>query len=464
MKNYRLIKSAFIGIILPCLPNVTNHVYAGDNSTAKPNILIIYADDWGWGDLAYHGHPEIKTPNLDKLARSGIDFHKFTVGNPVCSPSRTTIVTGNYPARHSIHSAISTQEKNVAAGIANWLDPHVTLLPRLLKEAGYATGHFGKWHLSLHGSNVTPETPRPEAYGYDEAAVWTGPGTTVWENSSFAGKEGDRTIEASYRTAAAVEHAINFISEPREKPFFVNLCIHESHTIVSATNDDKLVYPDTPEPQRTYYSAITRADRLIGNVLEILTELGLEENTLVIFASDNGPEDPHTESSHVRYYSVGDTGGLRGRKRSLYLGGVNTPFIVRWPGITPEGLIDTSSVISGVDILPTLAAAAGIPLPSGYKPDGISILQAFKGQKFKRSKPLFWEWRGPHNKEANWPQLAMLDDDWVLLMSQDPWQVALYNIVNDRGQQNNLAKDHPKRTKKMVKRLQQWKSTLTSSP
>jgi arylsulfatase A-like enzyme len=162
----------------------------------------------------------------------------------------------------------------------------------------------------------------------------------------------------------------------------------------------------------------------------------------------------------VRYNSVGTTGGLRGRKRSLYFGGTGTPFIARWPGKIPAGKTDKTSVITGVDILPTLLAAANIPLPKGYQPDGVSVLPALKGQKFTRTQPIFWEWRGPYNKEANWPQLAMLEGDMKLLMSRDPKRVELYNVVKDRSEQNNIADAHPKLVNDMMKKLLAWKATL----
>lgn len=454
-----------LGLVVPLLPVFTKTLAGDEGVPSKPNILFIYADDWGWGDLRCHGHAEIKTPNIDKLASEGIDFYRFTVANPVSSPSRTALLTGNYPARHSIHGAISTHEKNAMSGVADWLDPGVTLLPRLLKEAGYTTGHFGKWHLSLHGRNITPETPLPSAYGFDEAAVWAGPGSTAFDNSSYADKagQGSDPVSSIYMSAAAAEHAIRFISEADNRPFYVNLWIHETHTVISATEEDKKAYPDTPEPQRTYFSAVTRADRIIGEVLDTLKKMGLEENTIVIFSSDNGPEDPHVNPGHVRYFSVGSTGGLSGRKRSLYLGGVNTPFIVRWPGKIPAGKIDTTSIISNVDMLPTLLAAADISLPDNYHPDGVNVLKAFKGKKFVRKKPLFWEWRGPYNKDANWPELSILDGKYILVMAQKTGRIELYDIFKDRSQQNNLVKVYPEKVNAMKKKLLKWKETLPAA-
>ena len=463
MKKFGFLNRSLKGISILFLSIFACSSCIAQGSASKPNIVIIFADDWGWGDLAVHGHKELKTPNIDKLASQGTDFYRFTVGNPVCSPSRTALMTGQYPARHAIHDAISTHEKNASNGVADWLDPKVTLLPRLLKEAGYTTAHYGKWHLSLHGEkNVTPEVPLPAAYGYDDAAIFTGPGKSVWEGSSYADKnvKGSENTFAAYLTAAATEHAIRFITENKDRPFFLNLWIHETHTIVAATDEDKKAYPNTPEPQLTYYASITRADKLIGQVLETLKKLGLEKNTIVIFSSDNGPEDPSDDKDHVRYHSVGSTGGLRGRKRSLYMGGVGTPFIVRWPGKVPAGRIDRTSVITGVDILPTLCAAANIPLPKGYAPDGVNVLPALKGEKFTRGKPIFWEWRGTHSREANWPELAIQEGDMKLIMSRDPKRVELYDVLKDRDEENNLAEANPKLVREMMKKLLDWKATL----
>jgi hypothetical protein len=227
----------------------------GTLSAARPNILFIYADDWGWGDLACHGHPHLKTPHLDRLAKEGTDFHQFTVCNPVCSPSRTAIVTGQYPARHGVHQHFATDAENAARGMPNWLDPRAPLLPRVLHEAGYATAHYGKWHLCGSGSK---NAPQPAEYGYDDAAGWTGPGKSVFEGSSVDDKAGTAhdAVGAAFQTIAATDHAVRFIREHKDRPFYVNLWIHETHHLVAATDEDKKEYPDTAEPQRTYYSAI----------------------------------------------------------------------------------------------------------------------------------------------------------------------------------------------------------------
>lgn len=429
-------------------------------AAAPPNVLFIYADDWGWGDLGCHGHPHLKTPNIDRLAREGTDFQQFVVCNPVCSPSRTAIVTGQYPVRHLVHQHFASHDENVARGMPDWLDPKATLLPRLMKEAGYTTAHFGKWHLSGQGAGI--DAPLPAEYGYDDAAVWTGPGRGVFEGTTVAKRAGDAHDKqgAAFQTIAAAEHVLKFIREAKGQPFYINFWLHETHHLVAATEEQKAQYPDTPEPQRTFYAAITRADAQIGRVLDLLDELKLADNTLVFFSSDNGPENSQPRPTDKFYYSVGTTGGLRGRKRSLYLGGVNVPFLVRWPGQVPAGRVDKESVLAGVDVLPTILAAAGVPVPAGYHGDGKNVLSVLRGESMQRDTPLFWEWRGPHAQDADWPTHAIRDGDYVLLHDETATRTELYNVIEDRSQEHDIASANPELTASMKAKLDSWRSTL----
>lgn len=449
-KGLQMMKTAFLSLFFAA------NALAAD----RPNIVFIYADDWGWGDLACHGHPQLKTPNIDRLAREGTDFHQFTVGNPVCSPSRTAIVTGQYPARHGVHQHFAGHAENVARGMPDWLDPKAPLLPRLMKQAGYTTAHYGKWHLSGQGKDIA--APLPAEYGYDDAAVWTGPGRGVFEGTSVEKQAGDAhdKIGAAFQTVAATEHALRFIRSAKDQPFYLNLWLHETHHLVAATEDDKKAYPDTAEPQRTYYSAVTRADRQIGLVLELLEELKIAQHTLVIFSSDNGPENSMEKPDQKLYFSVGVTGGLRGRKRSLYLGGVNVPFIVRWPGVVQAGRVDKTSVLTGVDVFPTLLAATGMSAPNGYQSDGLNVLSAFKGQPFTREAPVFWEWRGPHSQPADWPTHAIRDGDDVLLHDETGDRIELYDVIQDRAQEKDLAAARPERVRELKAKINTWRQSL----
>ncbi len=422
-----------------------------NNNGQGPNIIFIYCDDLGWGDLACHGHPGIQSPNIDQLAEEGTDFHQFMVANPVCSPSRTAIITGRFPSRYGVHQHFASHQENVNRGMPDWLSTDVPSLPRLLKEAGYRTSHYGKWHLSGGGGT---ETPLPSAYGYDDAAVWNGPGRNVFEGSNIGKPSGDAS---SFLSIAATDHAVRFIEESGDKPFFINLWLHETHNVVSATEEDRKPYSGVAEPQQTYYSAVTRMDRQVGRILDAVKSAGIDDHTLIMFSSDNGPEN----STPRLEYSVGVTGGMKGQKRSLYMGGVCTPFIVRWPGHVPAGRVEKESLIGGVDVLPTLLAAAGVELPADYLPDGINALPAFLGQELHRTKPLFWYWQGPA-QGPNWPRFGMRDGYWTLLMDDNIAE--LYNVHDDRGQQKNLAARYPERVESMKKSISDWKSTLPPLP
>jgi N-acetylgalactosamine-6-sulfatase len=199
--------------------------------------------------------------------------------------------------------------------------------------------------------------------------------------------------------------------------------------------------------------------------LDLLDELRMTDNTLVIFTSDNGPENSDLKPGQRYYFSAGDTGGLRGRKRSLYLGGVNVPFLIRWPGQVPAGRVDETSLLSGVDMLPTLCAAAGIPLPSGYQTDGVNVLSALRGQSFTRTQPLFWEWRSSVARdEFKWPSYAMREGNWGLVMNEQLRRIELYDLHQDRMQKTNVAAQQPERVASMVTAIQNWKRTLPEAP
>ena len=331
----------------------------------------------------------------------------------------------------------------------------------MLKEAGYRTAHYGKWHLS--GGGIT-DAPHPSAYGYDDAAVFSGPAKQVFTGTRFEPmgitRRSDAHAYACYLSVAATDHALRFIRESSDSPFFVNLWLHETHHLVAATEEEKSVYPDIPEPQKTYLASVTRMDREVGRVLALLNELGLSENTIVAFSSDNGPEVPDEQPGEKFYFSVGSTGGLRGRKRSLFMGGVNTPFIVAWPGQIPAGRVDKTTPVSAVDVLPTLLAAAGVAPPKDYEADGDNILPLLRGEKFNHSKPLFWEWQGNHSAEENWPEFGMREGRWGLLWNSSEKRVELFDLIADRAQQNNLAKRYPDRTANMVAAIRTWVSTL----
>lgn len=416
---------------------------------ARPNIVFIFADDWGWGDLSSHGHSWLQTPHLDRLAREGTDFHQFNVLNPVCSPSRTAVLTGRYPARYSIHQHFAAPAENAARGMPDWLDPQAPLLPRLLQQAGYRTAHFGKWHLT----NSQTQAPRPAEYGYDEVAVFNG---------------GRNEPAADLHSTAS--NAVRFIRANRERPFFLNVWLHETHTPHVPTADSMARWRHLDEQKQVYAAVVTDGDNAVGQIMAALADAGVDGNTIVIFSSDNGPEDTHGPERKGRvgrydlYYSVGETGGLRGRKRSLFEGGVRTPFIVRWPGRTPAGVIDRTSVLTALDLLPTFCAAAGVPLPAGYAGDGENVLAAWEGKPFARARPIFWEWLGKSSEPDWWPRLAVREGEWKLYLSADAKRVALHRLDADRAEATDVAPQHPAVVARLARMAVEWKATLPTQP
>lgn len=422
----------------------------------KPNIVFIFADDWGWGDLSCHGHPWLKTPNLDRLASEGTDFHQFNVLNPVCSPSRTAMMTGHYPARYSIHQHFAEPPQNHQRGMPDWLDAKAPTLPRLLKAAGYRTAHFGKWHLT---NRQTKGAPLPEAYGFDEALVFNG--GAEWPSADLH---------------ATASNTVAFIQANKDQPFFINVWLHESHTPHVPTAESMERWKHLDEQKQVYSAVITDGDNAVGKILAALKDAGVEQNTIVMFSSDNGPEWTASKPASPKrdadaqvtgfdtYYSVGQTGGLRGKKRSLFEGGVRVPFIVRWPGHTLAGAKNETTVLTAVDLLPTLCSAANVKLPDDYHGDGENLQDALNGKTVARTRPIFWQWRGNGTEPDWWPRLAVREGDWKLKMTDDAQRVELHRLNEDRAEAVDVAKDHPDVVARLSKLALQWKATLPTEP
>ncbi len=437
---------------------VFTQIFAAD----KPNIVFIFADDWGWGDLSCHGHPYVKTPNIDRLAKEGTDFHRFTVASGVCSPSRTAVMTGHFPARYNIDGHFAWVPSNAKRNMPDWLSPKAPLLPRFLKQAGYATAHFGKWHLA---NNMIPDSPLPSDYGYDTYGAFNCAGEQMPVHEDAA-------------------NAIKFIkrSHREGKPFFINLWLHEPHTPFHTVPKYEWRFRKMEsEADRIYASVLSHADDRIGEVLNTLDRLSLTRNTLVIFSSDNGPAraagptrlelsyDTATGAGWGIGASKGTTGGRKGYKAALFEGGVGVPFIARWPGRIAADQIDNQSMISAVDLLPTFCELAGAKLPASYQPDGISQVNALLGKgKANREKPLFWKsvapWPAQKARPDHWVSYAVLDQNWKLVTNKDSRYVELYDIVADPYEKTDLKEQQPAVVKQLLAKLKQWQGTLPAKP
>ncbi|MDO6738196.1 sulfatase-like hydrolase/transferase [Wenyingzhuangia sp. 2_MG-2023] len=450
MKYYNTIFIKFLVLLLISINNLT--LTAQDKR--QPNIIFIYADDWGYGDLGIHGSSFCETPSLDKMSAEGIDFQNFSVVNPVCSPSRVAVITGQYPARHSVHGHFASVESHVKRNMPDWLNPKAPMLPRMLKEAGYTTAHFGKWHLS---NTHIKDAPSPLAYGYDEYGAFNLP-------SDLHQMQVDSTL---YKT-------IEFAKRNKNKPFFVNAWIHATHTPHYPKKKYMDKFAHLNEQQQVYAAVVAEYDDRIGELFKTLKELGIDNNTLVLFSSDNGPEFTGNESHKITednstgpgygiYYSVGTTGGLKGRKRSLFAGGVRIPFIVRWPGTVPAGVVNKTTKLATIDLLPTFLELAKLDLPKGYKPDGVSIVRALKGEVMERDSEIFWDWRFSSNRKYFWPSGGVQKGSWKLLTNEKIGKTALYNIDSDWREKVDVSNQNPQIVKELKDKLKSFKNTLPIS-
>jgi arylsulfatase A-like enzyme len=428
----------------------------------KPNIIFILADDLGWGDLSCYGHERLRTPNLDRLAQQGTLFTQFYVNGSVCSPSRCAFMTGQYPARQRIHGHYALPPQNAERGMAQWLDPKVPNVAALLRGAGYKTAHIGKWHLFAGGDTPDPAQPDIPAYGFDFVGTREKGGAEVSKTDPYF---------RARSTALFVDEALKFIKDNRGQPFYLNLWTLVPHALLNPTEEQMKPF-ERFSPQNVshkgaetiFYASVSDLDAQVGRLLGELEKLGLAENTLVIFSSDNGPEDIHIRNAS--HSGVGSAGPFRGRKRSLYEGGVRTPFIVRWPGKVPAERVDDTSVVAGVDFLPTLCKLAGVEIPAAHALDGEEMSDVLLGKSRARTKPLMWEWRfrimgEPFHRS---PMLAIREGDWKLLMNPDRSRVELYDIPRDPTQLNNLADKRPELVARLSQKVLGWQKTLPPGP
>lgn len=435
--------------------------------TRRPNIIFILADDLGWGDLSVYGHDRLKTPNLDRMAAQGTLFTNFYVNGSVCSPSRCAFFTGQYPARHRIHGHYAAPKQNTDRGMSQWLDPKVPNAAALLKGAGYRTAHIGKWHLSPVKGGTSessdPAQPKLTDYGFDFIGSGEGPtGNAVSKDDPY------------YRarsSALFVDEALQFIGTNQDKPFYVQLWMLVPHAVLNPTEEQMKPFARfspasvaTKSPETIFYASVADLDAQVGRLFAELDRRGLSENTLVMFSSDNGPEDFHI--GNASHSGVGSAGPFRGRKRSLYEGGVRVPFIVRWPGHIPAGRVDDTSVVAGVDWLPTISKLAGVTIPASHALDGEDRSAALLGKASARTKPLFWEWRFniPGDIFHRSPMLAIRDGDWKLLFNPDRSRVELYDLSRDPTQLDNLADKHPDLVKRLSEQTLAWQKTLPPGP
>ncbi|HSI78314.1 MAG TPA: sulfatase-like hydrolase/transferase [Lunatimonas sp.] len=443
------------------IPSISN----GQTISKRPNIILIMADDLGWGDVGFNGNLYLKTPELDKMAQNGIKLNRFYAASAVCSPTRGSCITGRHPERYGISHANTGHMKKEEITIAE-----------ALKSQGYTTGHFGKWHLGTltvkekdanrggpqgaahysppweNGFDVSFSTeskvptwdpmvtPHPSAedignripgehYG---TYYWTGEDEKVTDNLS-----GDDSRIIMDRVIPFIDQATS-----SKQPFLSVIWFHTPHLPVVAGPTYLNMYADFSEDKQHYYGSITAMDEQIGRLRDFLREKGVAENTIILFCSDNGPEGPAQINR-----TQGSAGPFRGRKRSLHEGGIRVPALIEWPAKIKAGQ-KTNLPASTSDFFPTLLGILGYENKEQVHPlDGINIYPLIQNETEKRETPIAFKFQ---------KQQALMDNQYKLYSSDNGENFALFDLFNDPGETTDIAVAHPQTTSRLSNELRDW--------
>ncbi|MCH1502892.1 MAG: sulfatase-like hydrolase/transferase [Verrucomicrobiales bacterium] len=416
----------------------------------KPNIVVFLVDDMGWGDLACYGNKIIKSPHLDKFATEGVRFTQCYSACGVCSPSRSSILTGRTPYRNGVW-------RWIPGGHSTHLRESEITLPELLKENGYATCHVGKWHLNGHFNS--DQQPQPNDHGYDHWMATQNNASPDHKNPTNFVRNGKPMgkLEGFSAPLVATE-GVRWLREDhdKEKPFLLSVWTHEPHLPIESAEEFMKPYAHIDdEGIRQHHGNITQLDHAFGIVMQGLDDLGLRDNTMVFFTSDNGPE-----GKIERGRTQGSTGGLRGRKRDSHEGGIRVAGMVRWPGQVVPGTVSKVPVI-GSDIFTTVLGIVGIEIPKDRTIDGADIRPAFKGQPVERQVPLFWRTHiAPEKSRA-----AMRIGDWKIVADESLTEFQLYEIEKDWQETIDLATEMPKKLAEMEKTFMEvWRGIEAEGP
>ncbi len=408
---------------------------ADTKTPGKPNIVLIMTDDQGWGQTGYYNHPVLKTPNLDAMAAAGLRFDRFYAGSPSCSPTRASVLTGrnaNRTGAKSHGSALYLQEKTVA---------------QALQSDGYATGHFGKWHLN---GTIGPGVPlfgddkhNPGAFGFDE---WLSV-TNYFDLNPIMSRKGEFVELKGDSSGIIVDAALKFMKNSTEdgKPFFAVIWDGSPHSPSMASEEDKAAFTSLNERSKNHYGELVAFDRAVGVLRAGLRELGVAKNTIVWFNSDNGG------LGNIKPDTVG---GLKGYKGSLWEGGIRVPGIVEWPAVIKPRVTDYPA--STMDIFPTIAEILNLPDTVFLKPiDGISLYPLFKGKQEKRETPIYFR----HGSEC-----ALVDNEMKLHTNKlNREEFELFNLKEDPSETNDMAKANPELFGQMKTRFIEWSATVDAS-
>jgi len=457
------LRSAATGAIAMALPQV---LFSKTKATGKPNIILCMADDMGWGDPGFNGNQIIKTGNLDAMAKTAMRFTRFYSGAPVCSPTRGSCLTGRHPYRYGIFFA----------NVGHILKEEFTLA-EALKTQGYTTGHFGKWHLGTLLPDYSGKGPRrkpkenymtPGMSGFDEwfsteyaVATWD-----PYNPAVFHGKKKEYDVRALYwhngkniteglkgdDSRIIMDRAVPFIQKAakNKKPFLAVIWFHAPHAPVVAGPKYREMYSQYSEDEQHYYGCITALDEQVGRLRSQLRELGIADNTMLWFCSDNGPEGKDGKQGRHR----GSAGPFRGRKRSLFEGGVRVPALLEWPTHIKGGQA-TNIPCSTSDYFPTILDVLGFKMKGQPEPiDGVSLLSLIKGKMIRRPVPIGFE-------SAN--QVSLTDNRYKIYSSNKGKTYMLFDLLEDPGETKDLAAEKPQILQSMKTTLVKWRKSCQDS-
>ena len=430
----------------------------------RPNFVVILCDDLGYGDLGCFGHPHIQTPNLDRLAQQGIRLTSCYSSAPVCSSSRAGLLTGRTPSRVGVYDWIPNNH------VVHLRQNEVTIAT-LLKNAGYDTAHVGKWHCN--GKFNSDEQPQPGDHGFAHWYSTQNNAAPSHENPNNFVRNGQAVgPQEGFSCQLVASEAIDWLKTKRdaERPFFLFTCFHEPHEPVASPRELVARYSSVAEneDEAQYFANVANMDAAVGRIVRTIDELGLGENTLIVFTSDNGPETLKRYRGATRSY--GSAGELRAMKLWMYEGGIRVPGIVRWTGrVKPGQTVDEP--FCGLDLLPTLCDLGGAMVPQDRAYDGANAVAILDGEPVQRPRPLYWH----YYRALGVPKAAMRIGDWMILghraagpetpgRNVDPASMAviaaeelagfeLYNLKSDLAQQHDLADQEPQRLQEMRKTL-----------
>ena len=450
-------------------------LFAADLTHAdKPNFILIFADDQGYGDLSCFGSKTIRTPNIDRLAHEGRKFTSFMVASPVCTPSRAALLTGCYPKRVGMHQHV------LFPASTKGLNPKEHTLADHLKLQGYATACFGKWHLGHHpevlptsngfdsyfGIPYSNDMNHPKNKGKPKGGpdgmdiLWADPESTLtkWNTPLF---EDEKIVElpVDQRTVTRryTQKAIDFVKAQRDEPFFIYLPHSMPHIPLYVPDDVR-----DPNPKNAYINTIEHIDAEVGRLLDVLDELKLTDNTYVIYTTDNGPW------LSFKHHG-GSAGPLRDGKGTTFEGGQRVPCLIRGPGI-PAGTV-CHELTGTLDVLPTIAAITGEPLPQGKKIDGMDVSGLWTGTTESSPRTEFVHYTSQGKLEG------IRQENWKLLVkkprarrnrkqspaAQKPPQIFLFDLDKDMGEQNNLAEEHPEIVNRLRMRMEELDAEITAN-